>query len=323
MMGIPGFSRRAVLVAIGVAVVLAVVLKVAGMWNARRSPVVQLEAGFWPKRIVMSREGDKLFAAGGKLIRCWRIPSGEQVWTAPATEGVRHIDLEATGALLAVLDGQSIRLIDPISGVERRQLGPVGSWVFVLAFSPDGKTLLSAGTQATLWDVASGSVVWTSQEFSATNAAFSPDGRWIASGSSYNEVTVWNAANGSPSVKIIEPRPGVTCVCFSPDSKSVGVGPIGGAGFAIWGIDGRERWRLANDGSGPAAFSPDGSTVAVADQNSQAIWFHDARDGRAKSSVAVPHCCVTASVCFSANGRYFAATDGSGSILVWRRGGRW
>jgi WD40 repeat protein len=78
-------------------------------------------------------------------------------------------------------------------------LGGRGGWVTALAFSPDGKTLASAGYSGTvrLWDVATrrqiGNPIQTGP-YPVYSVAFSPDGKTLASGSFDETVRLWDVA---------------------------------------------------------------------------------------------------------------------------------
>jgi WD40 repeat protein len=110
-----------------------------------------------------------------------------------------------TVILQAALPGgnrRTVRLWDVATGkpVDRPVLhpGPVMS----VAFSPNGKTILTGGTDNTArqWDAHTGRPISQPLAHSATVAAvtFSPDGRTILTGSFDKTAQLWDAATGRP-----------------------------------------------------------------------------------------------------------------------------
>jgi WD40 repeat protein len=181
-----------------------------------------------------------------------------------------------------------------------------------VAFSPDG-SLLAAAFDAAGSPRSSGVKLWDSRTWelkgtllrdrgASLSVAFSPDGRYVASGGGYvevndgrtatGEVTIWDIETG----KIVETlsRPtggGYVAVAFSPD------GAIAGQGFGptvatkttssvisevtIWNPATREptwnaRFAFCGDPS-PPAFSPDGMKLVTCD--SEAVRVLDADQG--------------------------------------------
>jgi WD40 repeat protein len=99
------------------------------------------------------------------------------------------------------------------------------AYVKCLAFSPDGKTLVSGSHDKTVrvWDVAAGKevAVFTGHTNGVAAVAFSPDGRTVASASADGTVRVLDAATGSELERFQGHTGGVLDVAFFPDGKTL------------------------------------------------------------------------------------------------------
>ena len=188
---------------------------------------------------------------------------------------VDAVAFQPNGTLLAAAghDGK-VRFFDLVKNAQAKEISAhirmvqknnVPQPVYSLTFSPDGKQLLTSSydNSIKLWDVPSGNLIrefkpYTLKDFEKGHqepvytAAFSPDGKFIASGSSGLERTIkiWNLGDGSVARDLANPNyktapmfppashPGaVTNLRFTKDGKyliSVGDAP-GNKGFlAVW-----------------------------------------------------------------------------------------
>src|SRR5262249_45614534 len=143
--------------------------------------------------------------------------------------------------------------------------------VRALAFSPDGKTLASGGSDdrtVRLWSLATGQCLRALQGQGVVAAlAWSPDSRVIASAGAYlvrqrqENIVLWEAASGNVIRTLPETKTVPSGLAFSPDGKSlaaVGPGPT-----TLWDIESATRHDLGNPGFQRVNWLADGKSLAV------------------------------------------------------------
>ncbi|EDO04154.1 hypothetical protein SS1G_06637 [Sclerotinia sclerotiorum 1980 UF-70] len=102
------------------------------------------------------------------------------------------------------------------------------SWVYSVAFSPDGTKIASGSRDRTirLWDTITGELLqrFKGHSDSVNSVAFSPDGTKIASGSRDRTIRLWDTVTGEPLQRFEGHSNWVRSVAFSPDGTKIASG---------------------------------------------------------------------------------------------------
>ena len=226
----------------------------------------------------MDAQGDPLPEGAAARIGTTRFNHGNLV---------QAVAYSPDGSVLASAGGAVIRLWDPSTGREIRQLGPGPGAANHPTFSPDGRTLAVAvgdgrGERLILFDVATGRECARSDPYKASfdAMAFAPDGRILAAAGVGSEaVILWDAGTLKEAGRIKAHPGGTQAFAFTPDGRSLAtVGddrpPTRVAGRSLQELlgsaaffdvaSGRERRRvpLGDKLAAAATFSRDGRRLA-------------------------------------------------------------
>lgn len=158
-------------------------------------------------------------------------------------------------------------------------------------------------------------VLQTGHSSKVDAVVFSPDGRWIATGSFDNTIKIWDAETGRELRSLNGHTGAVRALAWSPDGRLLASGG-GDRTVRIWDVaSGREmeRFEVTDSLLEAVAFSPDGQKLAAGPGNTIIVW-----DVATGNQVRLSeHSSPVTALTFSRDGLFLASGDAKGSIKVW------
>ncbi|MEH2210519.1 WD40 repeat domain-containing protein [Nostoc sp.] len=155
--------------------------------------------------------------------------------------------------------------------------------------------------------------------------AFSPDGKFIASGSSDSTVCLWNIIGNPTAQFLCGHEQEVNCLAFSPDGKFIVSGSIDGI-LCLWDLQGNliaQPWQGHEEGVISVTFSPNGDgcanpsgvrIVSVGFDGIVCLWD---LQGNAITQPWRGHKEGVISVAFSPNGDCIISVGFDGTVCLW------
>jgi RNA polymerase sigma factor (sigma-70 family) len=272
-------------------------------WDRSTGRIIwQTRQSFSVSDMVASPDGKIAVTAGAEpeVVRLWDTVRGKEIRTLRGPKGwIRAIALSPDSSVVAVAAwDRTIRLWGTSNGEERLKIVlPSTNKDYrgdcPLAFTPDGKTLLSGSADHTndilyLWDATTGRELRQIKQ-PASRLAVSPDGRTLATLSRDRNMHLWDITSGK-ELRRIDKAGG--CMAFAPDGRSLATGD-GLAVIHLWELaTGAERRSLlghesdrdgensVSSGVTSLAFSADGKTLISGGGDTTAlIWEIRATNG--------------------------------------------
>jgi WD40 repeat protein len=174
-------------------------------------------------------------------------PDGQLLATAALDTMIRVWDLETgrkkqqfsgTGQITFTPDSRTVvvgggaerppRFWDVASGEDRSTSRNSRHWIYSIACSADGRTIVSAGLDRLIgiWDIATQQLRFTLPGHAdmVLAVAVSPDCRTLVSGGQDRTVRLWDLGTGRETAVLGQHEGPVHCVAFAPDGKHVASG---------------------------------------------------------------------------------------------------
>jgi WD40 repeat protein/uncharacterized caspase-like protein len=299
------------------------------LWEAATGQVRQVLRGH------VSQISSLILADKGRTLASHDYFDAVKIWDLSSGKDLRRLphDEDQSGGLLAlgadrkiVVDADQHGLITLYDSESVKPLRTLkGHWLSInaVAFTPDGQTLASTGSDGTvkLWDLAAGrelqSIVLPKGDgYNGLALAFSADGKYLACGSNATDVKVWEVSTGKELyTKKIADNGFIRAVAFAPDGNLL-VTNTGTARLTILnGINGAELRTIGEKLAGPFTLSADRKGVWVANADGT-ITLLNLADG-ARLRTLKGHSAAATSLVLSQDGKLLISGSTDSTIKLW------
>jgi WD40 repeat protein len=240
--------------------------------------------------LAFSLDGRRIASSEADGIKVWDATSGKGIFALATHANSRaSVAFRADGQLVTASGSENgdriLKVWDMTSGQEvssRRDRNAMAA----LALSPDGRRALSFSVDTSdpykvvdtkIVDLASGNEILTLQRdaVGCLRAAFSPNGRLIATADTFDTVSVCDADNGQRVHSLRSETWQTMDVTFSPDSRRLASGGTDGT-IKVWDMQSGQRLLTLQGHSeniDGVVFSSDGSRiVSASDDKTIRIW---------------------------------------------------
>ncbi|MBC8869737.1 MAG: protein kinase [Planctomycetes bacterium] len=287
--------------------------------------------------VAFSPDGKTVLTGGGNTARLWDVATGKA--NGPALERKQPINAAAfspDGAMVLIgcgVVGQVVGPEKPIGAqlwdvATGKPTGPTlehRASINAVAFSPDGKVLLTGGwdNTARLWDPKTGNAIGPPliHDSVLRAVAFSPDGKVVVTHVNDGSAQLWDAETGKPTALSIKRQGYIRAVAFSPDGKTMITG-LADNTARLWEVG---TWKalgapLLHQGMTmvtAVAFNPDGKFVLTGGGNTARLW--DLATGK-PIGPALEHLGTVVDVRFSPDGKTMLTDTYDHTARLWQVG---
>ncbi|MCP2728856.1 NB-ARC domain-containing protein [Limnofasciculus baicalensis] len=299
----------------------------------------------WVLSVALSPDGGTLATGSdGKMVKFWDITNGACIGTLPDYNSyvwalayahwrsdVNHPDREilATGSedgTVKIWDALTGECLQTLQGHRDREASKEQSAdrVWLVLFSPNGSTLLSASENQTvkLWDVRTGQCLRTLEGYSNSvlSVALNSDGQLLASSGRDQQVRLWDVATGE-CIKTFQGHTNiVSSVTFAPKNNESQILASGSddCSIKIWDGDTGECLRTIlghRSWVQSLRFSPDGQ-ILVSGSRDGTVKLWDWQTGECLQTFE-GHIHRVKSVAFSPDGTTLVSGSDDQTVKLW------
>jgi WD40 repeat protein len=247
-------------------------------------------SGFPVASLAFSPDGRRLASAYRNEVQVWEVATGTtlvRLLVEPENRQHNGLAFSPDGQRLAFSGNQSTVEVWDLES--NRQLSTFRGHtlaVMGVAFSPDGTRVASVGFgqpqperrlvqpgEAKVWDVNTGREVYDlpGHTKNVNGVAFSPDGRYLVTGSWDRMVRVWDLTTGRETLLLGGHSEFVFGVAFSEDGKRLATGGMDGVKLWDW-PSGREILSLQGRAADRVRFLAGGQRLAADTRSGVTIW---------------------------------------------------
>jgi RNA polymerase sigma factor (sigma-70 family) len=305
------------------------------LWDmATGRPLYRFDVPFiCEKPPAFSPDGKTVVVAGkfrgglGKLY-LFEVATGKELgrFEGPAGASLDCVAFSSDGRTLAAGEsggaGPAIVFWDVATGQEIRRLAGHTDMIQSVAFSPDGKLLVSGSEDRTvrLWEVATDKELrrLAEQPRGVVAVEFAPDGQTLASVGQDGVVRLWDVGTGKELHRLRVDDGHLQTFAISPDGKVLATGEMSGW-VRLWDpATGKElrRWQANSRWISAVAFVRGGTVLATAGTWEHAIRLWATATGKEIQPLA-GHTGMVEWVRFAADGKSLLSAGRDSQVLEW------